>query len=417
MLRSLFTPRADAGDSGDRSPWGSFWFEPVPYRGGASNIGGDAALQLTAVYACVRVAAESVSTLPFMLYKQGEDGAKERITDHWLYTLFAKRPNAYQNPLEFREMMQGHVELRGNAFAQIVGNSRGEVTDLLPIHPDRVTVEMLSDTNWRYRVRNGDHSETILTRGDVFHIKGLSPDGVLGYNPIQLARKAVEAGLAAQDYGMRFFLNDARPGGWLEFPGQFKDDEQRRQWREGWQRSQAGEHRGKIAVLEFGMKFHEMGLTNEDAQFLETRKFNRSEIASLYRIPPHLIGDLEKATFSNIEQQSIDFLVHSLRPRLVRWEEAIKSTFLDPEDGLAVEFPATALLRGDAAARAAYYHNGILDGWLTRNEARQLENNNPLPGLDKPLRPLNMATAGKGRTKAPAGVTSRRVAARAVSKG
>ena len=378
-------------DSGDRSPWGDFWFAPVPWGGGAANINGDAALGLPAVYSCVRVLAESVSTLPFVLYKEKANGGKEKIRDHWLYRLFARRPNAYQNPMEFREMMQGHLALRGNAFARIYANSRGEVTDLIPIHPDRITIEMLSDTNWRYRVWSSDGTNAPVNRENIFHIKGLSPNGVIGYNPIQLARMAIGTGLAAQDYGMRFFENDARPGGWIEHPGNFKDDEQRRKWRAQWQEQQTGRNRHKTAVLEYGLKYHELAVSNDDAQFIETKKMSRAEIASMFRVPLHMIGDLERATFSNIEQQSLEFIRDSLRSWLVRWEEAIKFNFMDPEDDeLHVKFDVKELMRGDMAARSAYYHNGILDGWLTRNEARIDDDRDPLDGLDEPLRPLNM---------------------------
>ncbi|AXF04785.1 phage portal protein [Paraburkholderia hospita] len=382
--------RAEGGDSGDRSPWGDFWFSPVPYRGTPQNLNGDQAMRLTAVYACVRVLAESISMLPFVLYTEAASGAKTPNRNHWLYKLFAVRPNEYQNPMEFREMLQGHLALRGNAFARIYSNPAGEVTDLIPLHPDRITIEMLSDTNWRYRMRNRDGSEAILNRGDVFQLRGLSFDGVVGLNPIEAARESITTGLAAQDYGMRYFQNDATPGGWVEFPGQFKTDEQRDLWREQFQKSQTGRHRHKTAVLEMGMKYHPIQITNADAQYLETRRYSVGEIARLFRIPPHLIGDLERATFSNIEQQSLEFVLYTLTPWLTRWEEAIRYTFLEPEDGLNVEFPFTAMLRGDAGARAAYYHNGILDGWMTRNEARLAESMNPLDGLDEPLRPLNM---------------------------
>lgn len=381
--------RADS-DSGDRSPWGDFWFSSIPFKGSPHQVTADAALRLTAVYACVRVLAESVSMLPFVLYTEAADGSKKPNRSHWLYRLLAVRPNDFQNPMEFREMMQGHLALRGNAFARMVDGAAGIVTDLIPIHPDRITIEMLSDTNWRYRVRNSDQSETILTRGEMFHLRGLSGDGVVGYNPIQAARESVATGLNAQDYGLRYFANDATPGGWIEYPGQFKDDEQRRTFRERWQAMQAGRHRHKTAVLEYGMKYHPIQITNQDAQYLETRKFTVSEVARLFRIPPHMIGDLEKATFSNIEQQSLEFVMHTLTPWLVRWEEAIRYSFLEPEDGLNVEFPTRTLLRGDAAARSMYYHNGILDGWMTRNEARLYESLDPLDGLDEPLRPLNM---------------------------
>jgi HK97 family phage portal protein len=380
-------------DSGDRSPYGSFWFNPVPYLGGTAGMTGDVALQLAAVYACVRVLTDTVSMLPFMLYSERADGGKTPIKSHWLYRLFAKRPNDFQNPMEFREMMQGHLALRGNAFAQIFSNSRGEVTDLIPIHPDQVVIEMLGDTNWRYRVRKLDGSTMLLKRADVFHVKGLSPNGIIGYNPIQLQRKALATGIAAQDYGMRFFENDAKPGGWIEHPTNFKDDETRRIWREQFQAMQSGANKHKIAVLEYGLKYHETPVSNDDAQFIETKKMSRSEIATMFRIPPHMIGDLEKATFSNIEQQSIDFVTHSLTPWLVRWEEAIKYNFLDPEDDtINVKFPVISLLRGDSEARSTYINTGIMNGSLTRNEGRLMEDRNPLPGLDEPLRMLNMVT-------------------------
>jgi HK97 family phage portal protein len=377
-------------DDGDRSPWGSFWFSPVPFKGSPHQLTADAAMRLTAVYACVRVLAESVSMLPFNLYREGADGSKKPEKLHWLYALLAQRPNSFQNPMEYREMCMIHLGLRGNAFSRIVSNSAGIVTDLIPIHPDRVTIEMLGDTNWRYHVRNSDQTETPLNRGQMFHIRAMSSDGVVGINPIAAAREAIATGLSAQDYGMRYFQNDATPGGWIEYPGQFKDDEQKRQFRERWQAQQGGRNRHKTAILEFGMKYHPIEVSNADAQFLETRKFSVSEVARLFRIPPHMIGDLDKATFSNIEQQSLEFVMHTLTPWLVRWEEAIRYSFIDPEDSLNVEFPTRALLRGDAAARSTYYHNGILDGWMTRNEARLSESLNPLDGLDEPLLPLNM---------------------------
>jgi HK97 family phage portal protein len=377
-------------DDGDRSPWGDFWFSPVPFKGSPHQMTADSAMRLTAVYACVRVLAESVSMLPFNLYREGADGSKKPEKLHWLYVLFAVRPNDFQNPMEFREMLQMHLALRGNAFARIVSNAAGVVTDLIPIHPDRVTIEMLGDTNWRYHVRNADQSETTLNRGQMFHIRAMSPDGIVGLNPIAAARESIATGLSAQDYGMRYFQNDATPGGWIEYPGQFKDDETKRQFRERWQAQQSGRNRHKTAILEFGMKYHPIEVSNSDAQYLETRKFSVSEIARLFRIPPHMIGDLDKATFSNIEQQSLEFVMHTLTPWLVRWEAAIRYSFVDPDDDLNIEFPTRALLRGDAAARGAYYQTGIMSGWLTRNEARLSESLNPLDGLDEPLVPLNM---------------------------
>lgn len=389
----LFSPKAD---SGDRSAYGSFWFNQVPSRFGISGVQGDGALQLSAVYACVRVIADAISSLPFKMYKTAPDGSRKEIKNHWLYRLIAVRPNDFQNPMEFREMMCGHLELRGNAFAQIVANARGEVTELLPIHPDMVTIEVLGSgaaLNWRYRVKQLNGPDVLIARPDMFHIKGMSPNIIMGYSPIQLQAKMLSAGIAAQDYGLRFFENDASPsGGVLEHPTNFKDKEQRDRWREAWQEQQGGRNKGKVAVLEYGLKYVPgIAVKNTDAQFLESRQYTRSEIATMFGIPPHMIGDLTKATFSNIEQQSIDFVVNSLGPRKSRWESALAFNFLDPDDlTISCEFSTLALLRGDAAARSSYYHNGILDGWLVRNEVRAAEGFNRIDGLDEPLRPLNM---------------------------
>jgi HK97 family phage portal protein len=395
-------------DSGDRSAWGGFWFNPVPARIGSANITPDTALQLTAVYACVRVHANAVSTLPFQMYREKPNGAKEQIRDHWLYRLFAKRPNAYQNPMEFRAMMHGHLELRGNAFAYIVSNGKGEVTDLHPIHPDRITIEMLADAangapNWRYRVKNRDGTDVPIARADMFHIKGLSSDGIVGYNPIALARKMLATGAAAQDYGVRFFDNDASPtSGILKHPTHFKDKEQRELFRDSWQEGQSGANKGKVAVLEFGIEYVPPPVvSNADAQFIETKKLNRNEIASLFDVPPHMIGDLERATFSNIEQQSIDYVTNKLRPRVVCWEEAIKYTFLDPEeDDIVVRLPFIELMRGDMAARTAYINTGVMNGTLTRNEGRIMEDRNPIDGLDEPLMMVNMIPVSQQQDEA-----------------
>lgn len=387
-------------DSGDRSAWGGFWFNPVPARIGSTNITPDTALQLTAVYACVRVHTNAVSTLPFQMYRTKPNGGKEQIRDHWLYRLFAKRPNAYQNPMEFRAMMHGHLELRGNAFAYIAADRKGIVTDLHPIHPDRVTIELLADAadggpNWRYRVRNRDGSETIIVREDMFHIKGLSSDGIMGYNPIALARKMLATGAAAQDYGVRFFDNDATPtSGHIKHPTNFPTKEKRDLFRESWQEQQSGANKGKLAVLEYGLEYVPGPVvSNADAQFIETKKMTRSEICSLFEVPPHMIGDLDRSTNNNIEHQGIEYITNKLRPRLVCWEEAIKYTFLDPEDDdLHVRFPMMELLRGDMKARSEYFTSGINAGWLVRNEARVAEDCEPIDGLDEPLRPLNMTT-------------------------
>jgi HK97 family phage portal protein len=379
--------------SSDRSPYGDFWFDPVSARTSSGlRVSADSALRLSAVYACVRILSETLAMLPFVLYRQRPDGGKDRITDHWLYTLLAKRPNRWQNAFEWREMMQGHLALRGNAYNQIVSNPRtGEISELLPVHPDRIRIEMLDNGDYRYRLTDRAGGSRPIPRGEIWHLRGLSSDGLLGISPIELARENFGSALAAQDYGARFFVNDAKPsGGWVEFPGSFKDKAARDVFRESFQAAQSGANRGKMLVLESGMKYHEVGVTNRDAQFLELRKFQITDVARVFRVPPHMIADLERATFSNIEQQSLDFIMHTMTPWAERWEASIEADLLFDDSGLEVEFDFANLMRGDRAARAAYYHSGILDGWLTRNEARIAENLNPIEGLDEPLRPLNM---------------------------
>ncbi len=376
----------------DRSTWGDFYFEPAGVRSvSGMRVSADAALRLAAVYACVRILSETMASLPIVVYRTRPDGGKDRIKDHWLYHRLARTPNRYQNPFEWREMLQGHLTLRGNAYCQILANAKGEITELLPIHPDRVKLEMLSNGDYRYRISQAEGAELILPRGEVWHLRGLSSDGLVGMSPIELARESLGMALAAQDYGARFFANDAKPtGGWIEFPGNFKDAEAKRVFRESYQQAQAGANRGKVLVLENGMKFHEVGVTNKDAQFLELRKFQITDIARLFRVPPHMIADLDRATFSNIEQQSLEFVMHTMTPWAERWEAAIGRDLIFDSEALEVEFDFSNLMRGDVASRSAYYQSGIQNGWLTRNEARAAENLNPIAGLEQPLRPLNM---------------------------
>ena len=384
--------RGPNASGGDRSPWGDFFFEPVSARTGSGmRVSPDSALRLAAVYACVRVLSESMASLPLVIYQRRADGGKDKVTDHWLYRLLAKRPNRFQNPFEWREMLQGHLALRGNAYNQIITNAKGEVVELMPLHPDRIRLELLPSGEYRYRFTDRFGTESILPRGEVWHLRGLSSDGLMGMSPIELARENLGMALAAQDYGARFFANDAKPtGGWIEFPGSFKDSEAKKVFRESYQQAQSGANRGKVLVLENGMKFHEVGVTNKDAQFLELRKFQITDVARLFRVPPHMIGDLDRATFSNIEQQSLEFVMHTMTPWAERWEASIESELLLEGDDIEVEFDFANLMRGDAASRASYYQSGIQNGWLTRNEARISENLNPLEGLDEPLRPLNM---------------------------
>ena len=384
--------------SGDRSPWSNFWFTAIGSRTATgSTVSADSAMQLSAVYACVRLLSETMAMLPFVLYRRKADGSKEVIKDHWLYRLFCIRPNEWQNPFEWREMLQGHLCLRGNAYCEIVEGPSGAIESLIPIHPDRINIHLFSDGTYVYRVHQLDGSWANFPRNKIWHIRGLSSDGIMGISPISVSREIFGAALASQEYSARFWTNDAKPtGGWIEFDGTFKDQEAKRLFEEKLQSSYSGTRQGRIMVLDNGLKYHQVSISNKDSQYLESRNFDVTQIARIFRVPPHKIQDLSKSAFSNIEQQSMDFVNDTMAPWATRWEWAIKSDLLnevDIENGLEIDFDFYKLLRGDTATRSAYIQNGILTGWMNRNEARISEGLNPAPGLDEFLQPLNMGTS------------------------
>jgi HK97 family phage portal protein len=378
----------------DRSPWGDFYFAPMQLfcRGGV-RVTPATALGLPTVYSCIKVIAESFAVMPFVLYQEKAGGGRTRNKKHWLYRLFAKSPNRFQTPFEWRLMLMGHLALRGNAFCQITTNDRGEIVELLPLHPDRMAIEPLDNGSYRYVYNDATGRQIRYARQDIWHLRGLSDDGYMGLSPIGLARDAIAEGLSIQAYSSRFFANDARPGGgWIEYPGSFADTPAKRVFRDSWQEMQGGANRGKIAVLEKGMKYHELGLNNKESQFIEARAAKKSEIASIWRVPPHKIGDLSDATYSNIEQQAIEFWTDCMLPYAELWESSIEYFLLGADDalGLEPEFDMARMMRGDTAARAEYITKLVQAGVLTRNEGREIEGYDPIDGLDEPLRPLNM---------------------------
>jgi hypothetical protein len=376
------------------------------FGGGASASGiivnPQTAMQSAAVYGCIKVLSESVGMLPCNLYTKETNGARHPAEKHPLWSILHDQPNDYQTSVEFFEMLVAHLNLRGNAYAYINRTSSGNVAELLPLHPDMVRVEMAADFTLRYHVTMPNGSFKPFTVGEILHVRGLTINGWLGISPIAYARESIGLALATEKFGGQLFRNGAKMGGVLEHPGKIGDQAYNR-LKDSFDAAHSGENAHKTAILEEGMKFSKVAMTGEDAQFLDTRKYQRSEIASIFRVPPHMIGDLERATFSNIEQQSLEFVTFSLMPWLKRIEKAIRRDLLtrDERKKFMVRFGISALLRGDAKARSDYYKAGITDGWLVRNEARLMESElgivlNPIEGLDVPLRQLNMAD---GRTE------------------
>ncbi|WP_251548147.1 phage portal protein [Pumilibacter intestinalis] len=357
------------------------------------------ALQTSAVYACVKILAETVASLPLHLFKKGKGGKSEMAEQHPLFSCLYEMPNDEMTSFEFREMMMTSLLLWGNAYARKI-RKNGHVTELWYLKPQLMTVERDTQTGRiKYTYSDDITNQTYEYKPEqIFHIKGLSLDGVTGLSPISQAREAVGLSLATEEYGAKFFGNGARPGGVLEHPGILKDPEK---LRESWNKVYQGTRNShKVAVLEEGMKYHTIGIAPEDAQFLETRKYQVNEICRIFRVPPHLVGDLERATFSNIEHQSIEFVQHTIRPWLVRWEQAISRSLLDEKERLLYfsRFNVDGLMRGDYKSRMEGYAIGRQNGWLSANDIRHLEDLPPIPkeqGGDAYLVNGNMTAVSK----------------------
>jgi HK97 family phage portal protein len=344
------------------------------------------AMQMTAVYSCVRILAEAVAGLPLHLYRYTESGGKEKAIDHPLYLLLHDEPNPEMSSFVFRETLMTHLLLWGNAYAQIIRNGKNEVIALYPLMPNKMEVDRDEHGQLYYKYQRSndeaptmDGSSVILKPCDVLHIPGLGFDGLVGYSPIAMAKNAIGMAIACEEFGAKFFANGAAPSGVLEHPGTIKDPSR---VRDAW-RSQFGgsSNSGKVAVLEEGMKYTPISISPEQAQFLETRKFQINEIARIFRVPPHMVGDLEKSSFSNIEQQSLEFVKYTLDPWVIRWEQSIMRSLLSPEEKKTyfAKFNLDGLLRGDYQSRMNGYAIGRQNGWMSANDIRELENLDRIP--------------------------------------
>ncbi|KKL47764.1 hypothetical protein LCGC14_2332290 [marine sediment metagenome] len=356
------------------------------------SVSPETAMTVSTVYCCVRVIAENVAQLPIKVYEFGPDGrTKTRLPDHPLSRLL-KRPNFWQTPFEFWEMMLGHVVLRGNAYA-LKNIVRGQTKELIPIHPNRIEVVQTPELKLIYKFtdKNGKLHELPMER--VFHLRGLSWNGFTGVSPIALARESIGLALATEQHGSALFKNGAQPGAILRYPGTLKDDA-RANLKKSWTERFTGENAFSLALIEEGMEWESVGMSSEDAQFIETRKFQAVDITRWFKVPPHKVGILDRATFSNIEQQSIDFIIDTLMPWTVRTQQAIMRDLLLPSERqrVFVEFLMEGLLRGDSKARSEFYKKAITNGWMTRNEVREKESLDPIEGLDEILVPMNMVS-------------------------
>ena len=344
------------------------------------------AMQMTAVYSCVRILSEAIASLPVHVYKYNDSGGKEKALDHPLYFLLHDEPNPEMTSFAFRETLMTHLLLWGNAYAQIIRNGKGEIIALYPLMPNRMKVERDAKGRLYYEYQTmKEDAPTMkgavyqLDPSEVLHVPGLGFDGLVGYSPIAMAKNAIGLAIAAEEYGSKFYANGAAPSGVLEHPNVLKDPAK---VRDSWNAAFGGSSNAhRVAVLEEGMKYTPISISPNEAQFLETRKFQIDEIARIFRVPPHMVGDLEKSSFSNIEQQSLEFVKYTLNPWVCRWEQALQRALLDDDEKgkYFFRFNVEGLMRGDYQSRMNGYATARQNGWMSANDIRELENLDRIP--------------------------------------
>ncbi len=378
--------------STDERPTPRIFFSPKTNAGALVNH--DTALNYAAVWACVRVITESLSQMAWHVFRQSGD-ARERMANHPADWVLSTQANQEMSAFTLREILVAWALTWGNGYAEIERDLAGRVAALWPIAPDRVRVDRDRSGQLVYDTLNKSAPNTVLLPSEMFHLHGLGFDGIQGYSVIGLARQSIGMGLAAEQYGSRLFANDSRPSGVLKHPGGMAtlSDPAIKRMKEDWQRIYAGQGQHEIAILEEGMEFQAIGIPPDDAQFLETRRFQIQEISRWFRVPPHKIADLSRATFSNIEHQAIEFVVDTLVPWAMRLEqEANIKLFGLNRQTLFTKLNVASLLRGDQQSRYTAYSTGRQWGWLSVNDVRRLEDMNPLPSHigDVYLSPTNM---------------------------
>lgn len=401
-MRGLFTSIIAESVSSKRDPNDDFWFNGIgPMSSAGVHVTHERAMQVAAVMACVKVISETAASLPLPVFRRGERGDKQKLDEHPVEVLMHDAPNEEQTPMEFREAVIGHAVSRGTGIADITPPMDGwPVGQLIPIHPDHWRpIHAEGSRQWFVEINIPGEPTRRKPREEFFIVRAMhsDPTGICGVDPITVERHTIGAALAVQDYAARFFANDVQQGGIVKHPGKFANDDDRTRFLAALRRARTGKNAHGALLLEHGMEWIPTTVTNEQAQFLETRKYHDTDIARIFRVPPHKIGILDRATFSNIEQQAIEFVVDTMLPWLVRFEQAVKRDLLyGPRNkGVYCEHNVNGLLRGDIRSRYEAYAIGRNWGWLSANDVRRLENMNSLgDDGDLYLRPLNMAPAG-----------------------
>jgi HK97 family phage portal protein len=353
----------------------------------------DTSMACSAYTACIRVISDAVSSLPLHVYERLPNGGKAKAATNPVYRLLHMQPNPWQTAQEFRDWMTGMYLHYGASYAEIRPGARGAVSELWPLHSSRMEAERLEDGTVRYRYREPNGRQTIYSQDQIFALRFTTEDGIRPVPTYQLFRNAIGLAQALEAHGATYFGNGARPGIVLESDNPIPAEASER-LREQWERMHRGPDRAhRTAVLPNGVKAHELSGSNEAAQFLETRQYQVIEICRAFRVPPHMIQDLTRSTYSNIEVQGTEFVQHCLLPHLKRWEAAISRDLIVDDERYFAEHSVSGLLRGDHASRSAYYVSALQNGWMTINEIRELENLNPIgPDGDRHFVQLNMTT-------------------------
>lgn len=377
------------------------WTNPGWWGGMGDSVAGvavgpDTALKISTAWACVGLLSETIAGLPLVIYQwlENEDG-RERARNHPLYAILHDGPNNDQTAFEFVQMMQAHALLRGSGYALIKPGPRGFVDQLIPLHPDNVQKERLTNGLIRYTVTHANGNTKHYQADEIFEVGGLSLDGVKTLSVIGYARDSFGLTLAAERYGGRLFRNDSRPGGILRTDKKLTPEAAKR-LKLGWNAAHTGEGQHGVAVLEEGLEWQQVGISPEEAQFLGTREFQAEDVCRWFRVPPHMVGLTSKATSwgSGIEEMSIGFITYTLRPWLTRWSQAVNRDLILANNRYFADFVIENLLRGDIAGRYSAYSVGRQWGWLSVNDIRRFENMNPIENGNAYLQPMNMTEAG-----------------------
>lgn len=389
--------RASKVDMGHpRDPVLAAWFGANSDTLSGVNVTPDTALKVSAVWLAVRVLSETLAWIPLDVFKRLPQGAREKDPAHPLFDILRWQPNRWQTAYEFKRMLMGHICLRGNGYAEIIGDGQAAVRELVPLHPDRTVPFRAPDGQIAYRHQPEKGPQRILLQGEVFHLRGYSDDGIVGLNPIELHREGVGLAMATERHGAALFGNNAAPKGAIKVPAVLTDPAAK-ELREGWERRHKGvENRGKIAILDGGMEWMQIGMTSEDAEYIATRGFQAVEIARMFRIQPHKLMILDRATFSNIEQQAIEFVTDTMMPHFENWIQAARRDLLTEASRRThfLDFNVNALLKGDTLSRFQAYAIGRQWGWVSANDVLRKENENPIGDAgDVYLSPANMTPA------------------------